>query len=326
VTKRNASRARFVSHVAGTAAAAALFRPARAYAQSGATSAPLRIAVALSDGVTSVLYAKQAGMFEKAGLNVTIDTHSNGAAVAAAVLSGNYDIGNSSITSILLAHERGIPFSFVAPAGITDSRVPHGGALVLKDSAFTMGKDAENTTMGTVSLSGSGHDAMCAWVDQHGGDPRTIKFVEVPFSLAAPSLAAHRVVASETSTPSLTLALDTGNFRLVPVYNAIAPTILLSAWFSTTEFTGKHPDAVRTFARVVAAAGAYTNAHHAEAAPVMSTMSGIPVATILREPWTVQGTLLDPGLIQPIIAAAAKYGTLKKAFPAQDLIDPSLSA
>jgi len=323
VLQRNTSRAKFVARVAGTAA---LFPATRVTAQPAPGLVPVRVGIALSDGVTSVLYAKSAGLFAKAGLDVTIDTLTNGAAVASAILSGNYDIGNSSVTSVLLAHERGIPFTFVAPAGIADSRLPHGGALVLKDAPFAMGKDAENTVMGTVSLSGSGHDAMCAWVEQHGGDPHSIKFVEVPFSLAASALSAHRVVASETATPSMMLALDTGNFRLVPVYNAIASFFLLSAWFSTTDFTSKHPDAVRTFARVVAAAAAYVNAHHADAAPVMSAMSGVPVATILREPWTTQGTALEPNLIQPVIVAAAKYGTLKKVFPAQDLIDPSLGA
>lgn len=322
ISQRFHGRAWFLSRMAATAGA---LTASPAVAQTASGSA-LRIAIAPSDGVTSVVFAKKAGLFEKAGLDVTIDTQSNGAAVAAAVASGSYDIGNSSITSVFLAHERGLPFTIVAPAGVYDGKVPFTGALALKDSPIRLGKDAENAVVGLVSLSGTGHDAVCAWVEQHGGDPGLVKFVEVPFSVSGNALEQHRVVAAETATPAMTAALDTGNFRLIPVYGAIAPTFLISAWFGSKEFTAKHPDAVRKFARVVAAAGTYANAHHAETAPIMAEFTGIPVEVMLHMPRALQGVTLSPGLIQPVIAAAAKYGLLKKSFPAQELIDANLVA
>lgn len=313
-------RAAFVAR-AGTAAAVALLAGSRAGAQSAPLGRPLRIAIAPSDGVTSVVYAKAAGLFEKAGLDVQIDTQSNGAAVAAAIVSGAYDIGNSSITSIFLAQEKGIPFTFVAPAGVYDAKAPFSGALALKDSPVRLDKDAEHAVIGLVSLSGTGHDAFCAWVEQHGGDPSTIRFIEVPFSAATAALETHRVIAAETVTPAMTSALDTGAFRFIPVYGAIAPQFLISAWFASKDFSGKYRETVRTFARVVAAAGTYANAHHAETAPIMSEFTKIPVDVMLRMPRALQGVTLSPGLIQPVIAAAAKYGSLKKAFPAQEIIE-----
>ena len=307
------ARARFLAR----AAAAALLAPARTGAQS---AIPLRIAIAPSDGVTSVVYAKSAGLFERAGFDAHIDIQSNGAAVAAAIASGSYDVGNSSVTSVFLAHEKGLPFVLVAPAGIYDARTPFTGALVLKSSPIRLDKDAEGATVGVVSLSGMGHDATCAWVEQHGGNPALIRFVEVPFSAAAEALAQHRIVAAESATPAMTNALDRGDLRVIPVYNAIAATFLISAWFMSTEYTAKHPDVARAFARVVAAAAGYANAHHAETAPIMAQFTGIPLDVMLRMPRALQGTTLVPALIQPGIAAAAKYGLLKKAFPAEEII------
>jgi NitT/TauT family transport system substrate-binding protein len=312
-------RAGFLSH-AGAAATAVLLGGMRVGAQSPPAGRPLRIAIAPSDGVTSVVYAKAAGLFEKAGLDVQIDTQSNGAAVAAAIVSGSYDIGNSSLTSVFAAHEKGIPFTFVAPAGVYDARAPFTGAIVLKDSPLRLDKDAEHAVIGLVSLSGTGHDAFCGWVEQHGGDPSTIRFVEVPFSAAAAALEAHRIVASETVTPAMTTALDTGNFRFIPVYSGIAPQFLISAWFASTDYVAKNRETVRTFARVVASAGTYANAHHAETAPIMAEFTKIPVDVMLRMPRALQGVTLSVGLIQPVIAAAAKYGVLKRAFPASEII------
>jgi len=301
-----------------------LLVPARARAQTPALT-PLRVAIAPSDGVTAVVYAKMAGLFERAGLDVHMDTQSNGAAVAAAIVSGSYDVGNSGTTSILLAHEKGLPFSVIAPAGVYGGKPAFSGALALKDSPLRLGKDAENEVIGLVSLAGIGHDAFCGWIDQHGGDPAKVRFVEIPFTASALALEQHRVIAAETAEPVMTTALDTGKFRLIPVYDAIAPAFLMSAWFTSLEFSAKHPETVRTFARVVAAAATYGNAHHAETAPAMAQITGIPLDVMLHIPRASLGATLSPGLIQPVIAAAAKYGSLKKPFPAEELIDRTLS-
>ncbi len=315
-------RGAFVSGIAGSAAACAL----HATSFAADTLVPLRIGIAPSDGVTSVVYAKKAGLFEKAGLDVHIETQSNGAAVAAAVLSGFFDIGNTSVTSILLAHDKGLPFTLVAPAGVYDGKMPFTGALVLKDSTLELGKDVNDQVISLASLSGIGHDCFSAWVEQHGGDWRTLRFVEVPLSAAAAAVEERRVVAAEAATPALASALETGKFRLIPVYSALAPSFLVSAWFTTRDFSSKHPEVVRTFARVVASAAAYANTHHAQTAPIMAEFTGIPLASFERMIRARQGMTLVPALIQPAIDAALKYGSLKKYFPAQEVIDADLQS
>lgn len=286
---------------------------------------PLRIAIAPSDGVTSVLYAKRAGLFEKAGLDVTFEVQRNGAAVAAAVLSNVYDVGNSSVTSLFLAHEKGLAVTAIAPAGVFDTKSPYAGALLLKDSPLKLDKDANGQTIGVVSLAGIGHDAFCAWVEQHGGDPHSLQFAEVPFSVGPSALEQHRIAAAEMTTPVLTSAMDSGNFRLIPIYTAIAPTFILSTWFTSQQYASQNPDAVRTFARVVADAATYVNRHHAETAPAVAEFTSIPLAQVLRMPRSTQGTRLDPVLIQPAIDAAVKYGSLKASFQARDIINAAIA-
>jgi NitT/TauT family transport system substrate-binding protein len=286
---------------------------------------PVRVAIAPSDGVTSVLYAKRAGLFERAGLDVTLDIQRNGAAVAAAILGNVYDIGNSSVTSIFLAHEKNLPFALVAPAGIYDAKLPYVGGLLAKDSPLKLDKDANGLTFGTVALGDIGHDAFCAFVDQHGGDPSTLKFVEIPFAIAGQSVEQQRIVAAEIATPTMTTFLDSGKFRIIPIYTAIAPQFLLSTWFTSHQFSNANPDIVRTFARVVADAANYSNAHHQDTASLVAEFTSIPVSEVLKMPRSLQGTRLDPALIQPAIDAAAKYGSLKASFPARDLIDPAVA-
>jgi ABC-type nitrate/sulfonate/bicarbonate transport system substrate-binding protein len=273
-----------------------------------------------------VVYAKHAGLFERAGLDAHIETQANGAAVAAAVLSGFFDIGNTSITSILLAHGKGVPFSLVAPAGIYDARAPFAGAVVLKESPLRLGSDAEDQVVSVASLSGIGHDAIAAWVERHGGDWSKVHFIEVPLSAAAAAVEVRRVVAAEMAVPALETALESGKYRLIPAYTAIAQRFLVSAWFTSADFSSKHPEIVKTFARVVASAAKYANEHHAQTAPIMAEFTGIPLASFTQMTRAEQGASLIPTLIQPVIDAAHKYGSLKQSFPAQDVVDPNVLA
>jgi NitT/TauT family transport system substrate-binding protein len=312
-------RASFASGLAGCAVCT--FAAPRAYAQ---TLRPLHLGIAPSDGVTSVVFAKQAGLFERAGLDVTYDTQNNGSAVAAAVLSGFFGIGNASITSIMRAHVKGLPFTMVAPAGIYNAKDPFSGALVLKDSTWQLGKDAEGQTVSVASLDSTGHDAFAAWVEHHGGDWRKVRYNEIPFAAAAAAVLEKRVIAGECPSPAMGSALETGKLRLIPVYNALAPRFLNSAWFTSRDFSSKHPDIVKTFAQVVAAAGAYANTHHAQTAPALAQLTGIPVEEFAHMTRSEQGTVLIPSLIQPVIDAAHEYGSLERPFPAREVIDPNV--
>ena len=82
----------------GAAAAAVTFAPRRASTQA---LTPLRVAAVPNDDVSPFLYAQQSGLFRRAGLDVSIVQATAGAAIAAAVVSGSYDIGLISMMATI---------------------------------------------------------------------------------------------------------------------------------------------------------------------------------------------------------------------------------
>jgi ABC-type nitrate/sulfonate/bicarbonate transport system substrate-binding protein len=114
--------------------------------------------------------------------------------------------------------------------------------------------------------------------------------------------------------------------RLIPAYNTFGKEFIFSVWFTTKDYATKHPDVVKTFARVVAAAARYTNAHPKETAPMLAAYSGIPQATIDRMPRVTNGTSVYVAGIQPLINTMAKYGFISRTFPATEIIDPDILA
>ncbi len=125
---------------------ASTIRPARAQATT------VRVGSSPNDDLTAAIFAERTGMFAKAGFDIVFEKTSNGAAAAAAVAAGALDIGKSSITALLSAHEKGLPFVVIAAAGSYENDHPDGVLLVRKDASIRTGKDLEGTTLSVSSL------------------------------------------------------------------------------------------------------------------------------------------------------------------------------
>ena len=292
-------------------------------------AAPVVIHVGLvpnDDAATPLLYAQRTGMFAKAGIDVHLEMQTSGAAVTAAVVAGTFDIGKSSIVPLINAHQHGLPIAIVAPASVWDGKSQFAGFLVRGDQKIASGKDLDGKVIGVQSLNDMNEIATDAWVGTHGGDPSTLKFVELPMGSSAAALKNGRIDAAAFVQPMLENALTGGGLKLLPgSFSAVAPHYLFAAWFSTTAWIHGHPDTARDFARILATAATYTNAHHAETAPWVSQFTSIPLPVVQNMVRTPSGTTLDSTWLQPIIDAAVKYKILTKGFPASELISADLS-
>jgi NitT/TauT family transport system substrate-binding protein len=302
--------------------ALALVSGAASPALGQAALIPVKVASTPDDTFVAVFYAQRTGMFRQAGLDVQLEpSGTSGAAIAAGVASGAYDIGKSSLTSILAAHLRNIPFTLIAPGTLYDPKTPYGLLIVAKDSPIKSAKDLNGQTVAVAALNSLDQAAILAWMDQNGGDGKTLKFIELPQSEDGPALAQHRIAASLTIRPQLDQALASGQARaLAPAFSAISRNYLVSAWFTTTEYAGKHPDVIAKFRRIVEQSAAYGNRHHDVTAPLLSEVSKIPLSVITSMERGVLGTQLTPALVQPVIDVSAKYKTLSRAFPASEVI------
>ena len=267
----------------------------------------IRVAVSPADDDTApLLYAKSTGMFERAGLDVQIQRLGSGSAIASAVTGGAIDIGKSSIVSLLAAHQHGIPYSIVGTSALYVSSAPFDGFVVAKDSTITTGADLNGKTISTQSLNDVGQLAESAWVDQHGGDSKTLHVTEIPTSAAQAAVESHRVDGSYSAGAGAGFRacgrqVTAAGARLL----RIAPAFLFAAWFTTNDYAASHVDAIRKFITVIYQAGAYTNTHHKEAAPIVAAQIKLPVDVVQNAQWSPAGTSHRP---EYRILAGNRYG------------------
>jgi NitT/TauT family transport system substrate-binding protein len=293
-----------------------------AIAQSTQT---LRIALIPGDISGEADYAQDLGYFKKAGFDVEFTPITGGAAISAAVASGAVDIGFSNIVSLSIAHDKGVPFTLLAPANLhMPTQVTAGILTVLKNGPIKSAKDLDGKTVAVNSLNNISSVSVQEWVDKNGGDWKSVKFIEMPFPQMPDAVRAGRVDAAsiDAANEQLLAKPDTDLRRLANVFDAVGTHFAPSSWFTTTAWADAHPAAVKAFIAVMAQAAAWGNANHAASAIILAKyLNKTPqdIDSVTRAPY---GTKITPDLVQPSIDAAAKYGLIKASFPASELISP----
>jgi NitT/TauT family transport system substrate-binding protein len=303
-----------------TAGAVAAALPLRARAADTVRFATLPI-----DTGAQIYYADAEHFFAKAGLDGQIQSIPNGGAITAAVVGGSIDVGFSNILSLAIAHERGVPITLIAPAGLYITKAPTSVLMVHKDSPVRDARALNGKTIAVNGLKNITQLAVQAWMDKNGGDSKTASFSEMPFPEMPAALAARRIDAALVAEPAVTEAKANSRILAKP-YDAIAPDFLIAGWFTSQKWAAAHPDLVKKVVAVMRESAAWANKNTPASAEVLARATKLDPATLRTMVRSVYAERLDAAAIQPLIDLAARYGLLKAAFPAQDLIDKSALA
>jgi NitT/TauT family transport system substrate-binding protein len=303
----------FVRSFAAAGAAAVAGRALAARADD----APLRVGALPIDNGAEPFYAQDQGFFKKAGLNVEVTTFPSGGAAAAALAGGAIDVGITDAVSMASAHSHGIPISYVFPATIQTVSAPAYAVLVGANAPLHTGKDFDGKTVAVNGLKNILQIPFMAWVANTGGDPSTIKFIEVPFATMAASIESGTIDAASISEPFITNAIATGKFRAIAqTEHGLAPQFAFSGWTVQNDWAAKNPDLVKKFVSAMQETATWANANHAITAQILvknSKMSPEIIAKLARSRY---GEKLLASDFQPVYDAAARFDVIAKSFPA----------
>jgi ABC-type nitrate/sulfonate/bicarbonate transport system substrate-binding protein len=278
----------------------------------------VRIITIPVDGGAEVLYAREMGFFKRADLDVHVETLPNGAAIAAAVVSGNVDIGFSNLVSLALEYKKNIPVRIVAPGALFVASAPNAMCLVPRDSSIKTAKDLEGKTVAINGLKNISQFGPQAWMDASGADSKLVKFVEMPFNDIILALSQNRIDAGELTEPFVSQAKKVGRV-LSNCMASVAKRYLISAYFTTTTWAQAHPEAARKFEEVMRQTAIWARKNQARSGEILAQeakMNPQMVAEMVRSQYAER---FDPADIQPVINLAVRYGDISESFPAADL-------
>jgi NitT/TauT family transport system substrate-binding protein len=281
----------------------------------------LTVAGPANEGFKDVYYAAQAGIFKKYGLIVTPRLVNGGAVALAGLVGGSYDVAYTNLVPVLQAHGRGVPFQIVSPSTMFMTERMQNAMLVVKDSPLRSARDLNGKTIGVQSLQDLNSVAMRAWIDKNGGHSSSVHVLEVPSAAAVASLTSHRIDAMALSEPLLSMALSTGSVRVfAQPQSAIASRFQAQGFVAMADFVSQHQDVMARFARAMHESAVYNNAHLADTVELVSSFTKVPADVINHSVRAIDGEYIDVRHVQPLIDAAAKYGMIPHAFPAEEII------
>lgn len=305
------------SRMLAATSAALVTAPHAAWAQAPQA---LRLIGVPTDDMTPPFYAVKNGLYQKAGIALEIVPTTSGAVATNAIIAGTYEIGKGSAIGVLNAYLQGLPIRIIGNGPMWDERTPFSMMIVASDSPAKNGAFFNGKTLCSPGLKDLNNLAMSAWIDQNGGDSKSVTWVEVPNAAGGAAVGEHRFAAGMLQEPQLGSAIQTGAVRaFAPAYNAIAPHFSTALYFVQADWAAKNGAAIKAFLDATYAAAKATNGRPSETAAMMSDVTKIPLSVYEKMARPNSSIKSDPGLVQPMIDVAAKYGYIARTFSAKDV-------
>lgn len=274
-----------------------------------------------ADGSAEPFYGVDRGFFKDAGLDVKITVMQNTAQLASAVAGNALEIGYGSVIPVAEAHLRGLEFRVIAPAFEAGGPAPTNLLLVAKNSTIKTGADLNGQIVAVNGLRDLSQYETQAWIDQNGGDIKTVKLIEIPFPEMGVAVASGRVAAAISAEPFTTVALAGGQVRVLGNASAsVGKLYVATCWFATPAWLGANADTAHRLQNTMLKIAKWANQNHEATQAIILKYTKITPEVAAKMARTTYGeTKVTAALLQPVIDLAVKYGGMEPV-PAADLI------
>jgi len=232
----------------------------------------------------------------------------NTAQLASAVAGGALEIGYGSVVPVAQAHLRGLEFRMIAPALVYTAPALTNAIMTGKNATFKSGADLNGQVVAVNGLRDISQYEMQAWLEQTGGDLKTIKLIEIPFPEMGTALESGRVAAAITAEPFTTGAL--GQAKIIGNGSAaVGKHYMVTGWFASTDWLAKNADTARRVQATMLKIAKWANANHADTQQIILKYTKITPDVAAKMLRTTYGeSKVDGSIMQPAIDVAVKYG------------------
>lgn len=288
---------------------------------AGAQKAPdvVRIGSLAIDSCGVPYYGAETGIFLHNGINAQVETLTNGAAIVAATVGGDLDVGMANTTSIAVAIARGLPLQAIAPGVLYSKKDADPNFVVAKDSPIKSPKDLVDGTIALSSLGDLYQLGVLAWFQANNVPSDRLKFVELKLGEMGPAVQRGTVQAAFMSEPYKLAAVQAGQVRnLTDPFIAIAPEISTVVWFSSKSWLQKNQDAAKRLVSAIYATGKWANSHPVESGTILAKAANMDPTVVHGMQRRIYPTQNDRKYVDAILALAARYGVLPRAVPFEE--------
>lgn len=192
--------------------------------------------------------AKERGLFEKNGLDVTLKPIALASNIPSAMTAGDVQIGLGTGPNMMMANEGGL--DLVAIYGLTrDTKTnPIVGLIARKSAGIKTAADLAGKKIAVPGLNSVIHIFTMEWLAKNGVEPGKATFVELPMPQLDSVLRGGLVDAISVIEPFRGNSLrDTESVLIANVASDLRENMMMGYWQSLRSWAQANPDAVKAF-------------------------------------------------------------------------------
>ena len=272
---------------------------------------PVRVA-ALPIAETGALWAAmEEGIFEDHGIEVEVVPAQGGAQAIPALLSGDIQFAIGQPFGPFRADLQNLGVVIIGDyADSLEDGKDVNAVVSLADSGITDPADLAGKRVAVNSLGAAGDVTIMKAVEDAGGDPTTIEFVEVAFPDAQAQLEAGNIDAAWVPDPFMSNVVNDGGNIVVHPYQATIPGLSVHTTITTQELMDSDPELVADFAAAMTEALDWAADNEDAVRAAISTNMEIPeeaAAGITLPTFTSELEVSD---LEELAALAVEFGVL----------------
>lgn len=268
------------------------------------------------------------GFFAEQGLELNISSSLSGAPQnVPRLLKGDLQVVSTAWMSLLLAKAQNLPVVAIAPgdnAGETpDEDYCH--VITTKEGGVTSVKQLEGKAVAVNTVKNVGELSIDAVVAKAGGDPTSVKYVQLPWPEMGAALRAGRIAAGWVCEPFLTqLRQEEGDqiTDLGPSQNVAVPKFPVSVYITSDTYLKSDPDVIKRFQTAVAKSNAYAQEHQDEARAIIPTYTDITPGVVAEMTLPIWNTEYDTAAIQGVADRAAEFKLVPEKVDVTEFMAP----
>lgn len=259
----------------------------------------------------AVYWAKQHGIFEKDGLNVTLEPIQGGPIGIQKVASGELDYAIANTISASIAQSKGAPISDVA---FTASLGKGSGAIFVKpDSPIKTIDDLNGKTVGTNTTRNIG-DVTFANLAKSEGKNVKPDWVEVPFNEMVSGVQAGSIDAGYAPEPFWSAAQKAGMRKVVDLTNGPNADLAASIFVAGKQFVAKNPDTTAAFARAIYEAGKEMSSNEQQVREWIPSVAKVPADVANSMVLPTYSSSMDVPALQKVASMLKEQGLVPADF------------
>ena len=248
----------------------------------GGETAEITVGVIPIIDVAPIYVGQEQGFFEDCGIELTLETAQGGAAIVPGVVSGEFEFGFSNVTSLLLAAAEGLPLEGVANGASStgDPETDYGAVLALPGSSIEGAADLAGKRVAVNTLNNIGTTTINASVENAGGDPGAVEYVELPFPDMQAALEQGNVDAIWVVEPFFTIGTQAGAQPVAFNFVEAAEDLTVAMYFTSQQYASENPEVMECFGSAMAESLEYTQDNPDAAREVLTSYTQIDPSII----------------------------------------------